>query len=195
MAKAGERLVFMHTEPAPPDSESDKHAAAKKGATHIARKGASALWSVSIAGGKAERLIRIGNPFGSEVLLTDGPTLYLTGYENEDYTKAGIFRMGAAAGSAVERLEPQNVQGTGFLYGDRVVVVGSGILGTPPPGTVPETGKVVFTGARKGGPLERAACIVGNYTTHAYALSGKTLLISIFRSDDRLAGIIRIALP
>ena len=39
----------------------------------------------------------VGNPFGSEVLLTDGPTLYLTGYENEDYAKPGIFRMAANA--------------------------------------------------------------------------------------------------
>jgi len=194
LAKAGDRLVFMQVDPAPPEPESEKHAAAKKGGIHIAPKGASALWSIPVTGGKAERLVRIANAFGSEVLVTDGPTLYLTGYQDEDFAKPGIFRM-AATGGSLERLEPQVLTGTAFLYGDRVVLVGSGRIGTPAPGTIPETGKVVFTGARKGGTLERTACIVGNYTTHAYAVSGKTLLISIFRSDDRLAGIIRVALP
>lgn len=195
LAKAGDHLVFMHLDPPPPDPEADKHGAAKKGGFHIAPKGPSALWSIPIAGGKAERLIRIANMFGNEVMLTDGPTVYVTGYEDEDISKPGIFRIAATGGSGAEQLEAHAMQGAGFLYGDRVVLVGSGLLGKPAPGTVPQSAKIVLTGARKGGKLERTACIVGNYTTHAYAVAGKTLLISIFRSDDRLAGIIRISLP
>jgi hypothetical protein len=181
LTKAGDRLVFIVSEPAPP--------------AQIGLKVTNSLWSVPLAGGKAELLVKIGNLFGSEVLVTDGPTLYLTGYQNDDLSKPGLFRTTAVPGSPLERLEPHPLNGTGFLYEDRVVLVGTGTLGNPAPGTVPETGRVVFTGSRKGGPLERTACIVGNYTTHAYAVAGKTLLISIFKSDDRLAGIIRIALP
>ena len=66
----------------------------------------------------------------------------------------------------------------------------------PPPADVfGNLGLVVMTGDRHSGAMQRAACIHGNYTEHAYAIAGKSLLISILNSDDRKAAIVRVPLP
>jgi hypothetical protein len=111
--------------------------------------------------------------------------------------KPGLFRISARPGSPLERIDDRHVSGEGFVYGERFVLAGHGSIEPKPPhGDVfGNQGLVVMTGDRHGGAPQRAACIRGNYTEHAYAIAGKSLLVSIENSDDRKAAIIRIPLP
>src|SRR5581483_11291497 len=122
---------------------------------------------------------------------------YLSGYQDEDIQKPGLFRISARPGSTLERIDDRHLGGEGFVYGDRFVLAGHGSIEPKPPhGDVfGNLGLVVMTGDRHGGGLQRAACIRGNYTEHAYAIAGKSLLVSILNSDDRKAAIVRIPLP
>ncbi len=198
LEKAGDRLVFTEQEASP---DADKAPKAKKPSLGSASAGPTTLMSLPVAGGKPERLGRIGGLLGSlgpdEVLLTDGDTVYVSGYEDEDVTKPGIFRTSAAGGAPLKLLDARTVGGRGLVYGDRLVFAGHGRLeaGLKPGNPFTDAGIVVLTGPRTGTGLERAACIQGSYTTHAYAVAGKILLVSIFRNSDRTAGILRVPLP
>jgi hypothetical protein len=199
LARAGDRLVFERTDPkkeAPPPPPHPKG----KIAFDIPAPRPTYLMTMPAQGGAPEVLAHFSGLMGigkGEVLVTDGETVYLSGYEDEDIQKAGLFRISARPGSPLERIDDRHVSGEGFVYGNRFVLAGHGTIEPRPPhGDVfGNSGLVVMTGDRKGGALQRAACIRGNYTEHAYAIAGKSLLVSIENSDDRKAAIIRIPLP
>jgi hypothetical protein len=202
LARAGDRLVFERTDPEKKEPAPQRHAGAKsKEIPIISAPAPTMLMSMPAQGGNPELLAHISTLGGSmgtgEVLFTDGDTVYLTGYQDEDITKPGIFRISARPGSALERIDERHVSGQGFVYGDRYVIAGHGPIETKhaPGDVLGNLGIVVLTGDRHGGPLQRAACIHGNYTVHAYAPAGKTLLVSIFMSDEKKAAIIRVPLP
>jgi hypothetical protein len=202
ITKAGDRLVFTHVELSTSE-DNEKPAAggpgAKKSAVHGTHRGPRTLWSVPISGGKADKLARISN-IGDVILLADGPMVYVAGFADEDMTKPGIFRIPVAGGAALEPIDGRTLNGQGFVYGDRLVMVGPGTLNPrakvrPTADPFANLGIVVLTGPRGGNHLELTACIQGNYTTHAYAVAGKMLLISIFNDTDHTVGIVRVALP
>ena len=211
LAKAGDRLVFMRTDPRP-EPEKQRPAGHAKGKAPPPPSAAATpptfLVSMPVAGGKAEPLTRFGGGMGGNigprgaVVVTDGDTVYLSGLEDEDLRKAGLFRISASGASRLERIDERQISGQGLVYGDRIVVVGPGPI--EPPSKVQPTsgndlfanlGTVVLTGERHGKSLERAACIRGNHTTMAYAVAGKTLLMSIFNDDIHKAAIVRVPLP
>jgi hypothetical protein len=202
LAKAGDRLVFERTEPnAPAEKEGPGHAKQKEkpllGASHP-----SYLMSMPAGGGNPETLAHFSNMAGNigtgEVVLTDGDTVYVSGFENEDFMKAGLYRISATGHSALERLDDRHINGQGFVYGDRIVFAGQGPLephSNRSANPLANNGVVVLTGDRHAKSLDRAACIQGNYTTHAYAVAGKTLFIAIFNDDDKRTAIVRVPLP
>jgi hypothetical protein len=207
LAKAGDHLVFTHTEPAPaPEKPKAKHSAGKAKSTPIIPTVGPAmpttLMSIPVVGGKADNLARISNLAGilagNEVLLADGDKVYISGYADEDIMKPGLYRI-STAGGPLERLDSRTMTGQGFVYNNNIVFVGPGMLEprekVAPGDILASRGHIVLTGPRDAKSLERAACFQGNYTTHAYAVAGKTLLVSIFNDNDRTAGIIRIPLP
>ena len=75
-----------------------------------------------------------------------------------------------------------------------MIMAGHSPLAETKPGNLPDIARV-FLQARAGGKLERFACIGKGYTLHAYQLTGKTMLVSVFREADRMAGIARIKVP
>jgi hypothetical protein len=200
LGRAGDRLVFERTDPetkapAPPPHPKGKIA------FDIPTPKPTHLMTMPAQGGNPEVLARFSGLEGGlgkgEVLFTDAETVYLAGYQDEDIQKGGMFRVSARPGSALERIDERHLSGEGFVYGDRFVIAGHGpIEPKPPHGDVfANLGIVVMTGDRHGGPLQRAACIRGNYTVHAYALAGKSVLISILKSDEKKAAIVRVPLP
>jgi hypothetical protein len=207
LARVGDRLVFERTDLAPPpvsEPAHDLHAAGKAKPVLVNTPAPpTMLMSMAAQGGKPEELAHFSSMTGSistgDVLFSDGDTLYLTGFENEDFTKGGLFRISAHAGSALERLDDRELAGQGFVYGDRFVIAGQGRIEARQVRSTGEFmenhGIVVLTGDRRGGALQRVACIRGNYSVHAYAVAGKSLLISIFKSDEKAAAIVRVALP
>ncbi len=191
--RAGDRVVFMHTAP-PSAAQLAEHAANKKKSPFLPEpSGEHHLMSVPLGGGNPVDLGRIMQMISHVVLLTDGATVFVTGYENEDLQKPGVYRVPAGGGGGLERIYAATVGtfGTGLTYGDRVVFAGNGQL-EPGKGGV---GKVVLTGPRGAGQLSRAACLPPGYTIHALAVSNKTLFLSLFESSSSLASIARIALP
>jgi hypothetical protein len=191
LTRAGDRLVFRLSLP-PSKKQLDEQAAkTKEGKIALAVRGEQHLASLPLAGGEATRLARIDN-MGALVLLADGSTVYVTGYENEDLTRPGLYRIDAAPGSKLVRIDEQVLtDGEGFVYEDRVVLTGSGILKA---GSL-KTGLVVLTGTRNATSLSRAACLDSRYTAHAHAVAGKTLLMSVIEGKSQLASIIKIPLP
>ncbi|MGH7436711.1 MAG: hypothetical protein ACRENE_13640 [Polyangiaceae bacterium] len=202
LARAGDRLVFERQDPETKESTTTVRKDPKgKLQFDIKPPRPTMLMSMPAQGGTPELLAHFSAMEGSlgkgEVLVADGDAVYVSGYQDEDIQKAGTFRISAHPGSALQRLDDRKLSGEGFVYGDRIVIAGHGpIEPKPPRGDVfGNLGLVVMTGDRHGGALQRAACIHGNYTEHAYAIAGKTLLVSILNSDDRKAAIIRVPLP
>jgi hypothetical protein len=191
LQKAGDLLVFFWQE-----SQGANKAAAKSAKSHgigITDKVVPALMSLPLAGGKPDVLVP---KIDGNILVADGSTLYISGFDQGDITKQGVFRIDASGNSALTPTGlPHILRGGGSIYGgDRVALWGISALKKVPPGEIPETGRVVLTTPR-GGAFERTACIGTGYTTHAHVVSNKTLLVSIFRDQDRTAGIVRIKLP
>jgi hypothetical protein len=202
LVRAGDRLVFERQDPETKETTTTVHKGPKgKLEFDIKPPRPTVLMSIPVQGGTPDLLAHFSAMEGSlgkgDVLLADGDTVYVSGYQDEDIQKPGIFRISARPGSVLQRLDDRKLSGEGFVYGDRFVIAGHGpIEPKPPHGDVfGNLGLVVMTGDRHSGALQRAACIHGNYTEHAYAIAGKSLLISILNSDDRKAAIIRVPLP
>jgi hypothetical protein len=202
LAKAGDRLVFERTDPTPPAEKEGPSHAKQKEKPLLSASRPSFLMSMPVGGGTPETLAHFGNMAGNmgtgEVLFTDGNTVYLSGFEDEDIMKAGLYRISATGHSSLERLDDRNITGQGFVYGERIVFAGQGPIeprSNRSANPLANNGIVILTGDRHAKSLERAACIHGNYTTHAYAVAGKTLLIAIFNDDDKRTAIVRVPLP
>lgn len=191
LAKVGDRLVFIHTAPPSAEQMRVQNVDSKQGHDQYVAQGPKTLMSISSTGGRADRLAHFGNATGGELLLTDGEFAYVSGYEDEDLTKPGIYRIKGAAASPLEQIDKRDMHGTGFVYGDKLIFVGSSSLD----GGDSRHAKVVLTGLRTGGTLSRVACIEGTYAIPAAAIAGKILLISLFKSDTLMASIIRVPLP
>jgi hypothetical protein len=179
VVRANDRLVFVRT--APPSAEQlKKHA-----------RGDSHLMAIPSSGGDARELMRISHFIANVVLGADGKNVYVSGYQNEDLLKPGIFRVDAASGS-VEQLDQRALHGAVFVSGERLVFIGEGML---EPGKL-ESGQLVLTTERNGKSLSRAACISSRYTLHASAVSHRTALLALFKSGEKpLASIAKIPLP
>ncbi len=189
LAKVGDRLVFIHSAPRSAEQTKAQNVDSKKDPSQA--QGPKTLMTMPIRGGRAQRLAHFGSAMGGELLLADSEFAYLSGYEDEDSSKPGIYRIKATAGSRLERIDERTMRGAGFVFGDRLVLVGSSSLD----GGDTRHAKVVLMGPKSGGALSRIACIEGPYATPAYAMAGKTLFISLFRSDTSMASIIRVPLP
>lgn len=184
LVRAGEHLVFVHT--APPTAEAVAESKKKKYGPEP--KGAQTLVSIPRSGGTPVTLGGISQWMSRAVLVADGETIYVSGYEGEDLTKPGVFRL-SAAGGAWERVDPRVVTGRGLVYPGGVVLTGSSFIKA---GEL-VSGEVILAGA-KSGPLTQVACFTRGHTTHAWAVTGKTLLISLF-AEQQLASIVRVPLP
>jgi hypothetical protein len=193
LEKAGDRLMFFQKEPEPPKKKEKAPPAKAKGfSIPLVNGKPAALMSLSLAGGKPD--VRVPKIDGS-IAVADNATLYISGFLDGDITKGGIYRVAATGTSPpVATGIGSMMSAGGFTYGDRVALYGIGTLKPIVPGQVPESAKLILT-APRGGNLERAACIGPGYTTHAYAMAGKTMLVSVFRDEDRTAAIARIKLP
>jgi len=192
LAKVGDRLMFFRDEPEPP---SKKPTGTKKGGLFdlgLNPSDKSALMSLPIAGGAAE--VRAAH-FDGQAIVSDGSSIYVSGYQDGSITKPGVYKITAAGAASFEKVFPFHVgQARGFFAGGNVIVAGHSPLAETKPGSIPDIARV-FLQARGGGKLERFACIGQGYTLHAYQLAGKTLLVSVFREADRFAAIARIKVP
>jgi hypothetical protein len=186
LVRAGEHVVFVHTAPPSAEALAAYKSSKKQG---LEPKGRQTLVAVPRSGGSAVPLGRITQWMSRTSLVADGEEVYVSGYEGGDLTKPGVFRVNAGGG-AWERVDPRVVTGRGVVYPGGVAVSGSSFLEV---GKL-ASGQVVLAGA-KGGPLTQVACFTQRFTSHAWAVTGKTLLVSLFESDTRLASIVRIALP
>jgi hypothetical protein len=131
-----------------------------------------------------------GFGLGDVTLGADGQTLYVSGYREQDLTKPGIFRVDAASGS-VEEIDKRVVNGSAFVSGETLVIIGGGAV---EPNTI-QNGQLVLTAPRRGKTLTLVACAPQKFTLHASAVSGKTALLSLFAGDTHLAGIAKVTLP
>jgi hypothetical protein len=194
LGKAGDRLVFFQREPAKaPEKSKDSSKIAAALAEAAAADTPSNLMAMPESGGKP--LVRMAGLKGS-LLLTDGPTVYVSGYADGRLDKPGVFRLSANTTTDPEMVDWRHLSmASGYVYGDRVVLVGIGLRVPATPGAYPSSGHVVLTGPRSGGKLERTACLEDGYAAHAEAVSGKTLFLSVFRQQDRMAALATLPLP
>lgn len=190
VVRAGDRIAFIHTAPPSPEQLAKQQADKKGNKLSFGVRGERWLTAVPLSGGEAQKLMRISNIIASTVLGADGTNVYVSGYADEEPTKPGIYRV-SAAGGAPERLDQRVLSGDLYVTGDQLVFVGSGDL---EPGKI-ENGQLVLTGTRDGKTLKRAACIKDGYTLHASAVSGKTALLALFKTDTNLASIAKVAVP
>jgi hypothetical protein len=195
LEKAGDRLVFFQKEPQPAKPAKKEKAPPAKGSwsdISLVNQAAPALMSLPMAGGKPE--VRVPKIDGS-IAVADGPTLYVSGYMDGDLSKGGVFRVSSTGASGPTPTGVRHLTSAGgFVYGDRIALYGIGSLKAPEPGKLPDTAKLILTAPRDG-TFAAAACFGSGYGTHAYAMAGKTMLVSVFRQEDRTAGIVRVKLP
>jgi hypothetical protein len=129
------------------------------------------------------------------IAVTDGPTLYVSGYLDGDLAKGGVFRVSSTGASGAVPTGVRHLTSAGgFVYEGRIALYGIGSLKPPEPGKIPDTAKLILTAPRDG-TFTTTACFGSGYGTHAYAMAGKTMLVSVFRQEDRTAGIVRVKLP
>ncbi len=150
------------------------------------------LWTMPAGGGKAE--MRMNPYFGSDP-TTDGTMLYFSGFR--DLSTYGTWRMPVNGNAAPERIDPLVIdQKWGGTYGgDKVVFHAAAMISAPRPGFDPGSERYLLIGSPNADKLERIACFEDRYAVHAYAVVGKTLLLSILRGGDGFAGIAKVLLP
>jgi hypothetical protein len=195
VTRAGAHLAFLLTAPPTPEQVKKNEAERKKKKYVFGVKGESHLMSIPLAGGEARKLMRIG-PFmsglglGRVVLGADREKLYASGYRDEDLQKPGIFRVDVAGGAS-EEIDRRVLNGSAFVSGDALVLIGGGMVEP----SKNRHGQLVLTAPRHGKALTLLACAPQKFTLHASAVSGKVALLSLFESGTRLAGIAKVPLP
>jgi len=189
VTRAGERIVFMHTEPA---SAEQRQRAVEYRRPHVQEfpiYGERLLLSVPVTGGEAKILAHVSRLAADVVLGVDGSSVYISGELDHDHTKSGIFKLDAN-GSSLERLDERSLQGRALVAGSNVIFAGSIEL-DPRSGTAQEA---VFSIPRGGNQPTFVACIPERASV-AYAVAGKYLLMSLYNEPTHLASIAKIELP
>ena len=150
------------------------------------------LLSMPAAGGKAE--VRMNPSFGVNS-VSDGALLYLSGFRS--LSEGGMWRMPVAGNAPPERIDPLVIeQRWGLGYGNgQLVFFSPSMTDAPRTGHVPDLENYLLTGPAGGSHFERSSCIAAKYGVHAQAVSGKSLLLSLFIGAERTAGIVKVALP
>lgn len=189
---AGDRIVFMHTAALTPKQVKDQAQRRKEKKLALGERSEQRLMSVPAGGGEAKELVHISSFIANVVLGTDGSSVYVSGYPNADFNKPGIYRVNAETG-ALEGLDSRVLHGQAFVSGSRVFFAGSAQLEAAHGDA--GRGQVVLSTERDGKTTSRIACIEGGYTAHAYAIAGKYLLMSLFKSEGNLASIVKVRLP
>lgn len=191
VTKAGDHIVFMHTEPASPEQLRIAAAYGRQGLDEFPLHGEQHLMSLPAAGGQAKTIARISGFAGEgDVMLgSDGSTVYVSGDADGDGRKGGVYKVDAN-GSTLERLDERRLHGRALIAGSNVIFAGNIEL-EPRSGTLQQA---VFSMPRGGNRLTLVACLTG-YVSIAYAVAGKYLLMSLFREKTQLAAIAKIALP
>ena len=182
----------------PPTAEQVKAAEEERKKNKFAFRPSGENWvmAVPVAGGEAKRLMRLGSIFSgglmgtSTILGADGTRLYLSGYADEDPMKPGIYRV-EVTGGAPEQLDKRFVRGTAYVAGERVVIVGSGVV---EPGKSTH-GSLVLTLPRDGKSVTLASCVADKSSLHATAVAGNVVLLSLFQPSTSTAAIAKVPLP
>lgn len=190
VTKASGRVVFMHT--APPAAREKDPAGGTQPRNALGERGQQRLMSVAVAGGEAKELARISNFIANVVLGSDGIDVYVSGYPNGDLTKPGIYRVSVESGG-LESIDRRALHGQAFAVGNRVIIAGSGQVDAEQ-GKL-RSGQVVLAIDRGGKATKRIGCVADGYTSHAYAIAGQYLLMSLFKSDGSVASIAKFKLP
>jgi hypothetical protein len=191
LLRAGSRLVFIHTEPADQVLLAQYEAERKTKKYRPEPKGKSSLVSIALAGGDAKRLLGMGQWMSRAVLTTEGDGVFASGYLEEDLQKPGVFRVDANGGM-VAKVDPRVITGEGVRYPGGVAFAGGAFL---QPNELQKTGVVVLA-VPKGAPQAvQVACLTHRFTTHAVAVTGGTLLVSVLDGQTGLASVIRLPLP
>jgi hypothetical protein len=196
VTRVADQLVFHLI--LPPTAEQVKAAEEERKKNKYASRATGENWVMAapVAGGAAKRLMRLGSFFNgglmgtSTILGADGTRLYLSGYADEDLTKPGIYRVDVAGG-APEQLDKRFVRGTASVVGERVVIVGSGMV---EPGKATH-GSLVLTVPRDGKSVTLASCVADKSTLHASAVAGNVVLLSLFQASTSTAVIAKVPLP
>lgn len=191
LLRAGSRLVFIHTEPADPVLLAQYEAERKAKKYGPEPKGKSSLVSIALAGGDAKRLLGMGQWMSRAVLTTEGESVFASGYLEEDLQKPGVYRVDANGGM-VAKVDPRVVTGEGVRYPGGVAFAGSGFL---QPSEQQKTGVVVLAVPKGASQAVQVACLTNRFTTHAVAVTGSTLLVSVLDGQTGLASVIRLPLP
>jgi len=195
VTRVGEQVAFHLVLPPTAEQLKEKEAERKKSKFVFGVSGENWLMSVPSAGGTGKRLMRLGSLFSggligtTTILGADGNQLYVSGYANEDLTKPGTFRIDVASGGSQE-LDKRFVRGDAYVVGDRVVIVGSGVVAPPKS----DRGILVLTLPRGGTSLTLAGCVTDKSSLHASAVAGNMALLSLFQSGTNLAGIAKVPL-
>jgi len=190
LVRAGSHLVFIHTEPPDPVALAKYEADRKAKKYGPEPKGKSTLVSIPLAGGQAVPLLRMSQWMSRAVLVTDGETVFASGYLDEDLQKPGVYRV-EASGGAVEALDPRVVTGEGVRYPGGVALVGSSFIAKG----VLQTGVLVLAVPKGASTSVQVACFTNRFTMHAVGISGSTLLVSLLDGQTGLASVVRLPLP
>jgi hypothetical protein len=195
VTRVGDQVAFHLVLPPTAEQLKEKEAERKKNKLVFGVSGENWLMSVPAAGGAGKRLMRLSSLFGggligtTTILGADGNQLYVTGYAEEDLTKPGIYRIDIASGGS-QQLDKRFVRGRAYVAGDRVVIVGNGMMA--PPKT--DRGILVLTMPRSGTSLTLAHCLSDKASLHATALAGDVVLLSLFEPSTRLSSIAKVPL-
>jgi hypothetical protein len=193
LVKAGDRLLFAQSdkpEKATPPERPAQHGG--KLEIHLPEPKTWSLLSMPANGGTPEvRLRPFSPPSMGATIVADGSLVYYGAFSGLTF---GLYRLSADGNSPAQLVDPKIITvHWGAPYGaDRLVLFASGIEGAGGAGSVKH---FVLTAPRGSDVFERTACVDSTYTTHAFGVGGKSLLVALYRGKDNTAGIVRIALP
>jgi hypothetical protein len=191
VTRVGELVAFHLVLPPTAEQLKENEAQRKKSKFVFGVAGENWLMSVPVAGGTGKRLMRLSSFFSGGIVGTttmlgaDGNQLYVSGYANEDLTKPGIYRIEVASGTS-QQLDKRFVRGDAYVSGDRVVIVGTGMV--EPPSS--NHAALVLTVPRDGTSLTLSGCVESSL--HASALAGGVAILSLFQTSTGMASIAKV---
>lgn len=185
----GKDIVFKYTKLPSAEQLAEYEKARKKTPYTPKPKGPTGVFAFTPGAGQPRLLMSLTHMVSSLILVGDESQVLLTGFEEGDFKRGGTFRV-SLAGGAPQKIDARPFSGEGFVYGDSFVIAGSA---SAQPGAL-KAGEVVLVVPRARGQNRQVTALVDEWTTHARALAGDTLLLCRYSERDNRAAVVRIGL-
>lgn len=187
--RLGERLVFLYTRAPSPAALAEYERARKKDPYRSRPSGPSGAFVLTPGQGAPELLMPLSHILSPVILVGDDSQVILSGFEDGDFKRGGIFRV-PLGGGAPEKVDSRALAGQGFVMGDSFVIAGNG----PAENGTADQGEVAIVVPRRGGPVRQVSFLADRSTTHARALAGDVLLLSRYDAAQNKASIVKVPL-